>query len=439
MKKLCIITPFFPPTGGPTVQRVYKHTKFLPSFGWSSVVITRGSSHFYAFDDTLLEEIPEDVKVYRTFSLDYGALKGYLRGGKVVVEDRRWTPETIKKFNIPNLIRRFLLIPDGYILWLPFALVRALRLVRKVDAYYLRVPVFSTGLLAPLLRLFTDKPIITDFSDEWTSRNIDFVLKPCWRRSIERGMEKAVLRASTWVAFSTRASKEYYSSRYPSMAYKFRAILNGYDEDDFTHIEIPKRLDKRLVIVYSGNCEDTLKPAGLTVTSYYFLKALSILKAREKGLESSLQVKFIGYAGKSTERYIREFVLGEIVSLHGNRPHRESIRQILSADLLLLILFSEGRGPRVIPAKLFEYLRARKPILALAPQDGEVARLIRRYNAGKIAHPESPEQIADAIAYFLKLHKSGELSRWRFSGEPVERFTRAESTRKLVEILAEEV
>ena len=439
MKKLCMITPFFPPTGGSAVQRVYKHLKYLRLFNWDTVVITRPSSIFYAFDESLLDEIPKNVKVYRTFSLDYGAIKTLFHKNKRMVEDRRWTPYSIKKVSISNIIRKFFLIPDGYILWLPFALARALRLARKIDAYYLRTPAFSTGLLAPALRFFTGKPIITDFSDEWMCNCIDNLLKPKWRKRIERLMERMVIGASTWVAFSTEASKAYYSSHYPNEAHKFRVIFNGYDEDDFSGFKISGRANKKLVVVYSGNCENTLKPGNLTVTPYYFLKALNLLKLREIELEKTLQVKFIGYVGRDTKQYIGDFGLQRVVTFLGNRSHKEAIEGILSADILLLLLFSAGRGSRVIPAKLFEYLRARKPILALASDDSEVAKLIKRYNAGRVVHPESPKQIADALSFFLRLHKEGRLASWNFSAEPIEKFTRAESSRRLAEILEEKI
>jgi len=438
VKRLCIISGFFPPVGGSGVQRVYKHTKYLKEFGWDCVVITRATPYYFVFDESLIEELPPGLEVYRTFSLDYGFLKRLFgKQRDKIVEDRRWDPAEIRKLKLSNLIRLFFLVPDGLIGWIPFAFLRALRLRKRVDAYYLRMPPWSTGYLAPLLKIFTKKPVLADYSDEWTTDNIEFIIRPHFRQWMERCAEKIMIWGTKWVSFSTESSKRLYEEKYPEYAYKFRVILNGYDEEDFKAIEPLPRNNEKLILSQVGSLEDRIEPRGYTTSLVSFFLALRALNDEYPALEHNLEVRFVGFLGERSKKMITELGLERVIKICGYKAHREALRELVTSDALLLILFSKGNGPRVIAGKLFEYLRARKPILALAPEEGESARLIKLYNAGVVVPPDDIQLIKEKLLEFIRLKKEGGLSKWEFSSEPLERLSRRNSTKTLVQILEE--
>ncbi|MGB9561212.1 MAG: hypothetical protein ACPL6C_00205, partial [bacterium] len=148
---------------------------------------------------------------------------------------------------------------------------------------------------APLLKIFTRKPVLLDYSDEWTTENIEFIIRPRFRKKIEKFLEKIFLRASTFVAFSTESSKILYEKKYPEFAHKFRVILNGFDEDDFKDV-VPHKSGNKLVMVYTGSvdCRDEPNEYSYIPSLNGLFSALFLLKEEIGNLEKEIRVRFVG-------------------------------------------------------------------------------------------------------------------------------------------------
>ena len=195
-KKVLFLSYYFPPAGGSAVQRCLKFTKYLPEYGWQPHVLTARVQDVFVRDDSLMHQIPEQVKVVRTPAPDlYGIYSG--RGKRAVDLGAISTSKAGKGSWIQRLalwVRRTLFIPDARIGWLPFAFFRGLEIIRKekIDIIFATSPPFTTALIGNLLSTFTGIPWISDYRDPWTQAYFYFK-RPLISQWIENTWERKCL------------------------------------------------------------------------------------------------------------------------------------------------------------------------------------------------------------------------------------------------------
>lgn len=376
-----LVTYSFPPAGGVGVLRAASLARYLPAEGIRLDVLTTRNASAVGADTALLKEIPPEVSVYRTTTLDlpFGVKKWI----KKLISGRKPTKQSDASCaaDKPKLLKRVLqdlLLPDPQVTWLPVA-VRAARSIvknRAIDLVLITVPPFSSLLLAERLRArFPQLPIVVDFRDEWLSTTIDLV---SFSRS-ERARRFAIdaeasgVKSATTVVAVTEAARHEIRSRYPKEPDgKFQLIPNGFDAarpigfDPAPATKAGKPGD-RILVTYVGSIYGSTEPASL-------VQALQSLPAEVK---SRFKLRFIGHI---EERRFRDALmqLGEMVELTGFLPKDEALAAMGESDYALLIT----HDPLNVSAKFYDYVGMGKPILATVHPRGEVRRLLEEMQAG---------------------------------------------------------
>lgn len=364
------------------VLRALSFAKYLPEFGVRVDVLTARNAPSVGKDLKLLLQVPEAVRVHRSWTLDlpFGLRKGIKR----LVSGRGGRSGGAAASARPaggggNPLKRFLgnlLLPDPQVGWLPFAFAAAKRIIRErtIDAVLITVPPFSTAMLVTKLRrAFPGLPIVLDFRDEWLTTTINLVSfnNNERARQIATRAEAESVRDATMVVAVTEAAQRELRARYPGEdGAKFRYIPNGFDSKVGGASVREPRSDDRVVLTYMGSVYGSTDPGS-------FVEAVLGLPAK---LRARLRVRFIGHI--ETAAYRESLLrLGETVELRGFVGHAEALRALEESDYVLLITHDRIN----VSAKFYDYLSSGRPIVAAVHPDGEVRKLLEETRAGRWA------------------------------------------------------
>jgi glycosyltransferase involved in cell wall biosynthesis len=376
-----IVNYTFPPIGGVNVLRVASLARYLPAHGIRVDVLTTRNPSSVGTDPSLLNDIPAEVTVHRTITLDlpFGVkktIKRLLTGSKPPTEQAPKDAPAGK----PNPLKRFVqdaLLPDPQVTWVPILTRAAHRIVRErnIDLVLISCAPFSTLRLAETLRRqFPRLPIVLDFRDEWLSTTFDVASFNFSRTERARAFsvqaEARAVASATCVASVTEAARREIRSRYPQEPdEKFKYIPNGFDATRIspTATTPPPRTDSRIVIAYVGSVYASTEPT----------KLVEALKPLPGELRSRFLIRFIGHIEEP--RYRAALLeLGDMIELQGYLPQREAIAAMNDADYALLITHDRLN----VSAKFYDYIGAGKPILACVHPDGDARRLLDQLRAG---------------------------------------------------------
>lgn len=390
-----LITFSFPPAGGVGVMRALSLAKYLPGEDVRVDVLTARNAPAVIRDEALLAQVPESVKVHRTWTLD---LPFALRKGikKLLARNRGKDVQPTRTASAPgrpNPLKALvanLLLPDPQIGWLPFASRAAAGIVRKraIDAVIITVPPFSSVLLAKgLRRRFPHLPVVLDFRDEWLNTTLHLVSlndNPRARAVAERTEREAVDSATAVVAV-TESARDAIRARYPGQPpAKFVSISNGFDGTLPSSPARPGQVpaDKPVVLTYLGSVYGSTEPTS-------FVEAVLSLP---EAIRARLRVRFVGHFEKSAyrETLLR---LGPTIELIGFLPQAEALRLLDATDFVLLI----SHDPVNVSAKFYDYLCSGKPILAAVHPGGDVRRRLDETRAGRWADAADPNAIRDLL------------------------------------------
>lgn len=384
MRKVLIVAYHFPPCGEVGALRTLKFTHYLPAYGFLPVVLTVANRSVGVQDETLLREVPSGVKVLSTFSAEHRA------------------------FRAPRLLGinlKWFFLPDMHVGWLPFAVRRGEAVIREeqIDVIVATAPVFTSHLVGHFLARKTGIPLVLDFRDPWT-QNAFSVYPTRWHRIVEEWMERTVLCSADFVVTTTEEMRRGLLRKYPFLNGRCETIPNGFDSNDYIGLKKPLS-SGYFTIVYTGNFY------GLR-TADHFLEALKGLVGRHRYLRNAIRVVFAGPRDDRTIRLVHRLGLTDVVELRGFVSHRESLELMLGADVLLLVMSEREMGEAsetvMIPAKTYEYLGARKTILALVPE-GAVADMVRKTGSGVVIRPEDQGGIEAAILHLYERWRAGTL------------------------------
>jgi glycosyltransferase involved in cell wall biosynthesis len=397
MKKVLFIAYYFPPMGGSGVQRSIKYAKHLVEFGFQPIVITVNSKFTrWAKDTTLLKEIPEQATIYRSFTIDLN-----------------WFYKIMWGFRLPKLVEWLqinVFIPDSESTWLPFAKKKIDNILKHhaIDLVYITGPPFSSMLLGPYIQKRHNLPYVLDFRDEWTNNpyindgklNKSSIVK-------NKELEKQCLENCSAIVYThPKFMKESFESSYPFLQKKIhRIITNGFDEDDFSMLNVAdKEKSKKLRIVYTGAFYGRRKPEIL----WDVLVSLSKTGVIDKDW---IEIKIVG---KNT----RSFVMGEyagskpleeMVNFTEQKNYGEAISELFSADLLLLYIAPGYNCQAEMPGKVFEYMRSYKPILAVVPPEGAAADILRQSRTAFICDSSDVDDVKSIVTEVYKLWETNKL------------------------------
>lgn len=434
MKSVLVVAYYFPPSGGPGVQRVLKLVKYLPQFGWRPVVLTVSNGDFPARDESLLNEIPPDVPVYRTKIIEpyglYRALTGKKKGEAV---DVNVIPEKGQKRRfserLASWIRATMFIPDARIGWRFTAIDEGLKIIANehIDAIYSSSPPHTCAVIARALKRRSGKPWVAGFRDPWTG----FENTPeRWvlPRAIDNALEQSVCNTADVIDVAWLGIQRGLMAAHPELpAGKFVHLPNGFDGADYPPIA-PQPHD-RFTMTYTGSMYGTRNPRDV-------LRAVERL-VNEGAIErSKFVLKFVGRFGADVEAMIAGSSVRDSIETVKYLPHGESIAALMTSDALLLIVDEIAGSSEVVPGKVYEYLGAGKPVLAIADPRGAIADLLRETGAGEtVAHGDDDGIAAVFLRYYRAFH-AGEAP-LALRPDAVRKYERKETARRLAHIFDE--
>lgn len=389
-KKVLIIAYYWPPAGGPGVQRVLKFAKYLPQYGWEPVILTVENGEYPATDSSLLEEIPEGIRVYKSKALEpYGLFKffsGQKKDSKIdnyILKNKK--PGIMSRLS--KWIRFNVFIPDARLGWVPFAIRTGKQILEEenIDVIFSTSPPHSLQLTARRLARLSGKPWVADFRDPW-STIVYYQDESRWRlsRSIDSRMEKKVLRsADKVITISKAVSHDLNEIRQKNDTI---VIYNGYDSADFKPVTRGGRSEKT-IITYAGFLSDTRIPNIL----------LQVLSEDSDQSFGPIELHIYGNTSPGFEEVIRQKKLEHRVVHHGYVNHSDLVRNLSLSDALLMVVDNVSDNKGILTGKLFDYMGTHRPIIAVGPVDGEVEDIIDETSTGWYISYENEEGMKNCL------------------------------------------
>jgi hypothetical protein len=410
-KRALLIAFHFPPQAGSSgIQRTLSFSKHLGRHGWEPMVL---SAHPRAYDiqnPSQLASVPPQLIVKRAFALDVKRHIG--------IKDR-----------YPGLLA----LPDRWSSWLLGAVPSGLAMIRKhrPQVIWTTFPIASANLIGLILHRLTGLPWIADLRDPMLQSTYPTAKL---QRKAFRWIEAQTLKHCTLAVCTTHSAMQAYSSRFPDLAWKFRVIENGYDEDGLsmhgadTGSAATGAGTRRITLLHSG----MLYKTGRNPSA--FLSALATLKRQGKISADTLRVVL---RAPGDVEPIMEMVsaqdIGDIVEIAPAIPYRDALREMLSVDGLLI--FQGKHYNAQIPAKIYEYFWARRPVLGLVDAGGETAHVLRSAGFDSLVAMDQADEIVPTLERFLDQIRSG--TAYVATPEVVAQSSRANRARQLADVFDE--
>jgi len=375
MKKVLIITYYWPPAGGSGVQRWLKFTKYLPKYNWQPIIYTPENPYFEVKDEALLNDIPAEAEIWKTSIWEPYALKDKLFGkGSESQSAGVITNKKSLKNKVLNWVRGNVFIPDPKIYWVKPSVKVLLKKIKEegIEHIVTTGPPHSMHLIGlGLKKEMPNLKWIADFRDPWSELDLldEFHLSNNSRKK-HKNLEKEVLQTAdvaltvseTWVDDLKRLGGG-----------RVELITNGYDTADF---ELKPKTNDKFIIGHYGLLNHLRNPKNLW-------KALANLCVENIEFNDKLQLHFSGNIDGEVLAEIEDYPqLKEKVKQLGYISHAQVLHQYNEADLLLLLLFNSKSGVGNYPGKIFEYFAAQKPILAFGPEESDTQCLISDSQTG---------------------------------------------------------
>lgn len=432
MKRVLIISYYWPPTGGSGVQRWVKFAKYLPSEGWQPVIYTPENPEQLAVDESLAAEVPAEAEVIKTRIVEpYEIYKKMLRKSGHSKEAVEVNPVNAQNKSFLQKaamwIRGNFFRPDPRCLWIG----PSVRFLKKylqehpVDLIVSTGPPQSMHLIGRRLALETGLPWIADFRDPWTK--IFYFKHLSMTRATERWhkrMEKKVLDdASVVVAVSPLVLQEFQQMTQTPV----ELITNGFDECDFSSercCEADGGPDREFCITHTGLFAADGNPVMLW-------NVLGEKCAADENFRKALKIKLIGKTDDSILKALRDAGLEGAVEDMGYQPHAVAVEQQRKASLLILPLRKEPEYKAVLPGKLFEYLASWRPVLGIGQPDGAMSMILNTTKTGVVFDWEDRTSIARFIDLCWKNHLEGRLI---VEDADISQFTRHNLTRRMAQL-----
>lgn len=429
-RRVLIVSYYFPPSGGPGVQRVLKFVKYLPGFGWDPIVLTvRSDASFPAHDPSLAKEVPDTVAVRRTRITEfYGAYRsaGGASGPLDVVTRAR--DESLRA-RMLRRIRATFFVPDGRVGWVPYAVGPGVKLVQdgRAEVLFSSGPPFTANVIGALIHHRTGVPWIQDYRDPWI-RAAFYPARPKFVGRLEAKLEGWMLARAARTVTVNREIREELLANHPRTDPRRLVVLpNGFDEADFESIE---RVEPgRLTFAYTGTLFAARDPKP-------FRTALEQLCTDEPGFAESVEVVLAGRMDEEVVTAFRTPLLRRLTRFPGYLEHRASLQLLRSAHVCLLFIGQERGAKGMLTGKIFEYLASGTPILAIAPE-GEAAELVRSCQAGWVIDPADSTQLRDLIRSLWIRFQSGTRKFLEPDREAILRYSRRRQTETLAALLEE--
>ena len=415
--KVLIITYYWPPAGGSGVQRWLKFVKYLQEYGIEPVVYTVDNARYLKEDKTLLDDVPRNTKVlkhsiWEPTDLLFWKKKKSQKSGISNISQNRFL----------SFIRGNFFIPDPKVFWVNSSVKFLQKYLNsnKVDAIISTGPPHSMHLIAQKLHKKNKLKWIADFRDPWTDLyyNKDFS-EQSFAKKKNKILEKLVLKNADCVLTVSESLKEQFSIN----ARRVEVITNGYDNE--TRSAEDTVLDKLFTISYIGLLPKQSNPK-------LFFKVLQELCSQNEDFKNDLKLNFIGDISDDVRVEVLKNNLEKNTSFKGYVDHEKAIEFQNKAQVLLLLIPNIEKSKGILTGKLFEYLIAKRPILAIGPEDGDLAEILKETDSGILIDFSNREQLSSEILKFYHQYKKGNL---KVNSKNIGKYHRKELTKKLAFII----
>lgn len=385
-RTVLLIAFHFPPiVGSSGVQRTLRFSQHLSGFGWRPIVLSIVPSAYEASGSAAGNEIPADVEVHRAFGMD-----------------------AARRVSIAGRYPRLLATPDRWATWRYWAVRKALRIIRErsVTALFSTFPIATAHRVGLDVASTTGLPWVAEFRDPMWQGDYpeDQHINAAWRR-----LEEQVFARANRVVVTTPSAVDTYARRFPGYPRgAIELIENGFDEETFRRAAVSMDIG-----LTKNRGPVTLLHSGIVYRSErdprHLFEAISRLK--RAGRTSAAEFQLLLRASGDTAGFradIERHAIDDIVRLEPGVDYLAALQEMMSVDGLLLLQASNCNAQ--VPAKLYEYLRAGRPIVALTDPAGDTARTLEQAGTGILAPLDSPDEIVRALLEFMAVARSGD---WR--------------------------
>ncbi len=392
MKKVLIITYYWPPSGGAGVQRWLKFVKYLPQLGYEPHVYTPSNPEAPAQDASLQKDVPKEAIIIKrpilepySFYKKFTGKKGNVNAG-FLSEDKDSRQKFTEKLSI--WIRGNLFIPDARVFWVrpSVKFLKSYIQENNIDIVVSSGPPHSMHLIAMQLQQQLGIKWIADFRDPWT--NIDFykdLMLSKWADKKHHRLEKEVLqKADEVITIGKTIAQELEEIRGKKVA----VITNGFDNDDFT--TAAQKDDNSFSIIHIGSINSDRNHK-------IFWSGIRELVDENEDFAKKLKLKFIGKLDYSVIEDLESFQLKDRTEIISYIPHNEAVNNLSAADLLYLPLNNTPNAKGILSGKFFEYLAVGKPILGIGHPNGDAAEIMKETLAGAIINFEEEVKLKEFI------------------------------------------
>lgn len=381
-KKVLLFNYYWPPCGGSAVQRWLHFVKNFDRMGIHTDVITIDpeKATFPSWDESLLKEIPASTNVFTTDTGELFKLYAKTSGGNDIPKP---SDLSVKHDSFKSKAARFVrgnfLLPDPRKGWNDHAFRKALELIPQNDyaAIITAGPPQSSHLIGlRLKKQFPQLTWIADFHDYWTDHfNLAFFYRTSLAQSIDRQLERKVLKHADHILAHTEKAKDLYNDKVSGIADKISVVRMGYDEEKMQQGKAtPLPADGVFRITYTGIISALYAPE-------VFFRVVQ--QVREQLLEKEIRITFAGNVYEGLFDLVRQYGLETVFAYKGYLPHQESIDLLYQSDLLLLINPRDKQDQLIVPGKLFEYMATGRPTWSISSRGSENELILTKGNAGQ--------------------------------------------------------
>ena len=428
MKKVLIIAYDFPPARTSGVYRPLRFARYLPEYGWQPVILTVKNYPKETLEESLLGKLSPDITIYRAYSLELKRFENWVfnkffkeRAQQSSINNVTNHKEIRKRKIITPLIKRcifsplsrfahnFIYTPDDKIGWVPLAVYEGVKAIKRegIDLIFSTSPPETNHIVGLWLKRLTHKPWIADFRDPWTT-NFSRANKSPLQLKHEKKLEHKVLSQAEGIVHIgnglAQITREVFADISPD---KYHVITNGFDESDYEGLNVEEIYNRNkttyLNLVNIGTLYET---SGFE----YFLKALQRV-LRDQNISCNLRVSIVGPLYSSWREILSKPPFKNNVDLLGFKPHQETIRLMMAADVLLLMPAggNELMRDKIITGKVFELMRSGRPILLIGWK-GEASQIIQKSGLSKFVPCGDIDLIEKSILEYYNRKFNGELN-----------------------------
>ncbi|MEM6894027.1 MAG: glycosyltransferase family 4 protein [Bacteroidota bacterium] len=422
MQKVLILTYYWPPAGGPGVQRWLKFVKYLPEFGIEPILYVPENPSYPIIDHKLVEEIPEGITVLQKKIREPHRWASLLSKSKTQTISRGMIAKKKQGFleKILLWVRGNLFIPDARVAWVKPSLdfLGSYLQEHKIETVITTGPPHSVHLIGLGLKDQLDIRWIADFRDPWTSIGYHEKLRLSKAsQQKHKDLERKVLSSADQIVVTSQATR----SEFKNITSKpIEVVTNGYEDNPYT-----MALDEDFTIAHIGSLLTDRNPTQLW-------EVLGALVRTNKVFAEKLKIQLVGVIGAEVKESLADHGLGDYVDFKGYLNHQEVLQLQQKAQILLLLEIDSAQTAGIIPGKLFEYFAARRPILAIGPKEWEAGIMVQETESGTFLTPEDTTELNTVLLEWFSQYQEKRLVA---SPKNIEQYHRRQLTETLANII----